>query len=138
MDAVIFVLSSPIWLGVNVATLVIERMYAYSGDTNDKEQFLYYGKRRAASSPAAGACSMDNLYALQHIGYMISPQADCGWIGDSGHATPAPLTGPQSSNHGSRSANTRLPPRLRNPTVRITAQTSVAGMRKIEVQCDFN
>ncbi len=51
-------------------------MYAYSGDTNDKEQFLYYGKRRAASSPAAGACSMDNLYALQHIGYMISPQPE--------------------------------------------------------------
>ena len=33
-------------------------------------------------------CSMDILYAMQHIGYMIPPQADCGWIGAAG---PGPL-----------------------------------------------
>ena len=27
---------------------------------------------------------MDILYALQHIGYTIPPQADCGWIGEAG------------------------------------------------------
>ena len=26
----------------------------------------------------------DVLYALQHIGYTIPPQADCGWIGEAG------------------------------------------------------
>ena len=40
MQADILVLGTPIWLGVksSVATQVIERMYAYSGDTNDKGQ----------------------------------------------------------------------------------------------------
>ncbi len=46
MEADILVLGSPIWLGVksSLATLAIERMYAYSGDRNDKDQYLYYGK----------------------------------------------------------------------------------------------
>ncbi|WP_428116499.1 hypothetical protein [Candidatus Poriferisodalis sp.] len=40
MEADIFVIGTPIWLGVNssVATLVVERMYAHSGDCNAKEQ----------------------------------------------------------------------------------------------------
>src|SRR5258708_26395204 len=46
MAADILIIGSPIWLGVksSVATLVIERMYAYSGDHNEKDQYLYYGK----------------------------------------------------------------------------------------------
>jgi len=90
LAADIFVLGTPIWLGVksSVATLVIERMYAYSGDRNDKGQWLYYGK--AAGCVVTGnedgikACARDLLYALQHIGYTIPPQADCGWIGEAG------------------------------------------------------
>jgi len=27
---------------------------------------------------------MGLLYAMQHIGYSIPPQADCGWIGEVG------------------------------------------------------
>lgn len=29
-------------------------------------------------------CAMTILYALQHLGYTIPPQADCGWIGEAG------------------------------------------------------
>lgn len=29
-------------------------------------------------------CSMNILYTLQHIGYVIPPQADAGWIGEVG------------------------------------------------------
>jgi hypothetical protein len=29
-------------------------------------------------------CAMSILYALQHLGYTIPPQADCGWIGEAG------------------------------------------------------
>lgn len=90
MDADILVIGTPIWLGMkaSVAMLVIERMYAYSGDHNEKGQYLYYGK--TAGSVVTGnedgvkACSMDILYAMQHIGYTIPPQADCGWIGEVG------------------------------------------------------
>jgi multimeric flavodoxin WrbA len=46
MDADILVIGTPIWLGMksSVSMLVIERMYAYSGDRNEKGQYLYYGK----------------------------------------------------------------------------------------------
>jgi len=90
MAADILVIGSPIWLGVksSVATLVIERMYAYSGDRNEKDQYLYYGKTGGCvitgNEDGIKHCSMDILYALQHIGYMIPPQADCGWIGEAG------------------------------------------------------
>jgi len=90
MAADILVIASPIWLGVksSVATLVIERMYAYSGDYNAKGQYLYYGKTGGClitgNEDGIKHCSMDLLYALQHIGYSIPPQADCGWIGEVG------------------------------------------------------
>lgn len=45
-DADILVLGTPIWLGVksSVATLVVERMYAGSSETNERGQYRYYGK----------------------------------------------------------------------------------------------
>jgi multimeric flavodoxin WrbA len=90
MDADILVIGTPIWLGEksSVATLAIERLYAYSGDRNPKGQYLYYGKAGGAivtgNEDGIKHCSRDILYALQHIGYMIPPQADCGWIGEAG------------------------------------------------------
>ena len=86
----ILVLGSPIWLGAksSVATLAIERMYAKSGETNERGQYIYYGK--AAGCVVTGnedgvkAVARDILYALQHIGYVIPPAADCGWIGAIG------------------------------------------------------
>lgn len=90
MAADILVIGSPIWLGVksSVATLVVERLYAYSGEVNDKGQYLYYGKTAGCvitgNEDGIKACSMDILYAMQHIGFTIPPQADCGWIGDVG------------------------------------------------------
>ena len=90
MEADIFVLGSPIWLGVksSVATLVVERMYAYSGDRNDKGQYLYYGKTAGVvvtgNEDGAKAVAMDVLYAMSHIGYTVPPQADCAWLGEAG------------------------------------------------------
>ena len=90
ISADILVIGSPIWLGVksSVATLVIERMYAYSGERNTKDQYLYYGKTGGCvitgNEDGIKHCAMDILYALQHIGYTVPPQADCGWIGEAG------------------------------------------------------
>ncbi len=90
LAADILVLGSPIWLGVksSVATLVVERMYAYSGDRNEKGQYLYYGKTAGCvitgNEDGIKHCAMDILYAMQHVGYTIPPQADCGWIGEAG------------------------------------------------------
>jgi multimeric flavodoxin WrbA len=90
MEADILVLATPIWLGTksSVATQVVERMYAYSGDQNDKGQYLYYGKTAGClitgNEDGIKHCAMDMLYAMQHIGYVIPPQADAGWIGEAG------------------------------------------------------
>lgn len=90
LAADIFVMGTPIWLGVkaSVCSLAVERMYASSGDRNDKGQYLYYGKTAGCvvtgNEDGVKACSMEILYAMSHIGYTIPPQADCGWIGEAG------------------------------------------------------
>ena len=90
MAADILVLGSPIWLGVkaSVATLVIERMYAHSGERNEKGQYLYYGKTAGVlvtgNEDGAKAVAMDVLYAMSHIGYTVPPQADAAWLGEAG------------------------------------------------------
>ncbi|MBX4201850.1 flavodoxin family protein [Candidatus Saccharibacteria bacterium] len=88
MEADILILGSPIWLGVKSSMATLVGMYAYSGDRNDKGQYLYYGKTAGCvitgNEDGIKHCSMDILYAMQHIGYTIPPQADCGWIGEAG------------------------------------------------------
>jgi multimeric flavodoxin WrbA len=90
MDCDILVLGTPIWLGEpsSVATLVIEWLYAFGGERNDRGQYLYYGKVGGCivtgNEDGVKACSKQLLYAMQHIGYCIPPQADCGWIGEAG------------------------------------------------------
>ena len=90
MAADIVVIGTPIWLGVksSVATLAVERLYAYSAETNDKGQYLYYGKVAGCvvtgNEDGVKAVAMETLYALQHIGFTVPPQADCGWIGAIG------------------------------------------------------
>jgi multimeric flavodoxin WrbA len=90
MDADILVLGSPIWLGERSSTCskVIERLYASSGDLNDDGQYAYYdrvgGCIVTGNEDGVKQVSTSVLYALQHIGYLIPPQADAGWIGEAG------------------------------------------------------
>ena len=86
----ILVLGAPIWLGdkSSVCTQVIERLYGNSHLLNDVGQYVYYG--RVAGCLVTGNedgvkhCAMNVLYSLQHLGYVIPPQADAGWIGEAG------------------------------------------------------
>jgi multimeric flavodoxin WrbA len=88
--AEILILGTPIWLGEesSVCRLIIERLYAMSGMLNDRGQSIYYGKTAGCvitgNEDGIKHCSMTILYALQHLGYTIPPQADCGWIGEAG------------------------------------------------------
>jgi len=90
MDADILIIGSPIWLGEksSEAQKLIERLYAMSGKTNDKGQYIFYGKvggcMITGNEDGVKHCAMGILYALQHVGYSIPPQADCGWIGEVG------------------------------------------------------
>jgi multimeric flavodoxin WrbA len=89
-EADILVLAGPIWLGDNSSQTkkIIERLYANSGELNEKGQYAYYGKAGGClitgNEDGAKHCSMNVLYSLQHLGYVIPPQADAGWVGESG------------------------------------------------------
>ncbi|WP_421774126.1 flavodoxin family protein [Gracilimonas sp.] len=97
----ILIIGTPIWLGEksSVATKLIERLYAMSGLQNDKGQYLFYGKVGGClvtgNEDGIKHCAMGILYALQHIGYSIPPQADAGWIGEAG---PGPSYGDESED----------------------------------------
>ena len=90
MAADILVLGTPIWLGdkSSICTRVVERLYAHSSETNAKGQYLYYGKAGGCiitgNEDGIKHCAMNILYSLQHLGYLIPPQADAGWIGEAG------------------------------------------------------
>ena len=90
LAADILVLGSPIWLGdrTSVCTRVIERLYACSGMLNEQGQWIYYGRvggvMVTGNEDGIKHIGMGTLYALQHLGYVIPPQADCGWIGEAG------------------------------------------------------
>lgn len=86
----ILVIGTPIWLGEpsSVAMLFIERLYAMSSKTNEKGQYIYYGKTAGClvtgNEDGVKNCAKTLLFDLQHIGFSIPPQADAGWIGDYG------------------------------------------------------
>jgi len=104
MAADILVIAGPIWLGDNSSETkkVIERLYAHSGELNDKGQWLYYGKVGGClitgNEDGIKHCASNVLYSLQHIGCSIPPQADAGWIGEAG---PGPSYGDELED-GSR------------------------------------
>jgi multimeric flavodoxin WrbA len=90
MAADILVVATPIWLGdkSSICARVIERLYGNSGKLNDRGQSLYYGKVGGClvtgNEDGIKHCAMNILYSLQHLGYVIPPQADAGWIGEAG------------------------------------------------------
>ncbi len=90
IESDILIVGTPIWLGEksSVAQKLIERLYAMSSKTNHKGQYIFYGKVGGCiitgNEDGVKHCAMGILYALQHVGYSIPPQADCGWIGEVG------------------------------------------------------
>jgi multimeric flavodoxin WrbA len=90
LAADILVIGGPIWLGDNSSQTkkIIERLYASSGELNDKGQWLYYGRVGGClitgNEDGIKHCASNVLYSLQHIGYSVPPQGDAGWIGEAG------------------------------------------------------
>ena len=90
MASEILILGSPIWLGEksSVCQRVIERLYGNSGLLNDQGQYAYYGRVGGClvtgNEDGIKHCAMGILYAPQHLGYTVPPQADAGWIGEAG------------------------------------------------------
>ncbi len=90
MDSDILVIGTPIWLGEesSVCRVLIERLYGESGKLNDDGQYIYYGRTAGClitgNEDGIKHCAMTIQYALQHLGYVIPPQSDAGWIGEAG------------------------------------------------------
>lgn len=99
----ILVLCGPIWLGDNSSQTkkVIERLYACSSLLNKHGQYAYYGKVGGSlitgNEDGLKHCTMNTLYSLQHLGCVIPPQADAGWIGEAG---PGPSYGDEREDSG--------------------------------------
>lgn len=89
-DSDILVIGTPLWLGEesSICRVIIERLYAHSGQRNDKGQYIFYGRAGGCivtgNEDGVKHASMTVLYAMSHVGYTIPPQADCGWIGEAG------------------------------------------------------
>ena len=98
-EADILVIGTPIWLGEesSICRVLIERLYGMSGTLNELGQSSYYNKVGGCvvtgNEDGIKHVSMSVLYALQHLGYTIPPQADCGWIGEAG---PGPSYGDEA------------------------------------------
>ncbi|MGB7419953.1 MAG: NAD(P)H-dependent oxidoreductase [Erythrobacter sp.] len=99
----IVVLGTPIWLGEksSVCQLIIEKLYAHSGEQNAKGQYVFYGKVGGClvtgNEDGIKHAAMGVLYAMQHVGFTIPPQADAGWVGEAG---PGPSYGDEIDDGG--------------------------------------
>ncbi len=84
------IIGTAIWLGekTSVCTQLIERLYANSHLLNSEGQYADYGKVGGClvtgNEDGAKHCAMNILYSLQHLGYVIPPQADAAWLGEAG------------------------------------------------------
>lgn len=96
----ILVLGTPLWLGEksSLCQRVIERLYGQSGNLNEHGQSGFYGRVGGlvvtGNEDGIKHAAMGVLYSLQHVGFSIPPQADCGWIGEAG-------PGPNYADEGS-------------------------------------
>ena len=86
----ILVLCTSIWLGEksSLCTKIVERLYGNSSQLNEAGQYAFYGRVGGClitgNEDGVKLCAMNILYSLQHLGYVIPPQADAGWIGEAG------------------------------------------------------
>ncbi len=127
MAADILVLLTPIWLGdkSSVCTWGIEHVYGNSHLLNENGQWSYYGRVGGCivtgNEDGIKHCAMNILYSIQHLGYVIPPQADAGWIGEAGPGPklPRPWLG-------------RARERLHRPQHHVHDLEPVAGRRDAE------
>lgn len=86
----ILIIGTPLWLGEesSMCRILIERLYTMSGNLNDKGQSIFYGKVGGCvitgNEDGIKHTAMTIGFALNHLGYTLPPQADCGWVGEAG------------------------------------------------------
>ena len=135
MAADILVLTSPIWLGEksSVCTQVIERLYGNSHLLNDAGQYAYYGRVGGCiitgNEDGVKHCAMNILYSLQHLGFVIPPQADSGWLGEAGPGPSYLDPGSGGAREPAHGVGRRLPLRLPESRLPLSARVCVTPAR---------
>ncbi|WP_100399081.1 flavodoxin family protein [Bacillus sp. FJAT-44742] len=86
----IIILGTPIWNGEksSLASLVMERLYAQSGETNEKGQAIYYNKvfgcLVTGNEDGAKEAGKSILFGMANIGFTIPPNSLAYWVGEAG------------------------------------------------------
>ncbi len=90
LDADILVIGTPIWLGdkSSIATRLVERLDSLSSETNDRGQYIYYGRTGGVivtgNEDGAKHVAMNLLFSLSHWGFVVPPNAFASWLGPVG------------------------------------------------------
>jgi multimeric flavodoxin WrbA len=85
----ILIVSTPIWLGhpSSVAQLVLERLNAELGESDDEGRLLTYGKVAAVcvvgNEDGAHKVSADLFQGLNDVGFTLAPNAVTYWVGEA-------------------------------------------------------
>lgn len=93
VDADIFVLGAPIWLGhpSSVAQRVMERLDAFLGEADDRSRMPAAGKVAlvaiVGNEDGAHHCHAECFQALNDVGFTIPANAGAYWVGEAMHAT---------------------------------------------------
>ena len=89
LDADILVLVAPIWMGqpASVAKVVLERLDAELGETDDQGRLLTFGKVAAVgvvgNEDGAHHVSAELFQALNDVGFTLPAQAVTYWVGEA-------------------------------------------------------
>jgi multimeric flavodoxin WrbA len=93
LDADILVLATPIWLGqpASVAKMVLERLDAELGETDDQGRLLTYGKVAAVAvvgnEDGAHHVVAEVAQALDDTGFSLAANASTYWVGEAMQGT---------------------------------------------------
>lgn len=90
LEADIIVMGTPIWNGhkSSLATLVMERIYAQSGETAENGQSIYYNKVFGTIITGNEDGAKESGGSIQshmaNLGFTIPPNTNAYWVGDAG------------------------------------------------------
>jgi multimeric flavodoxin WrbA len=93
LDSDILVIATPIWLGqpASVAKMVLERLDAELGETDDEGRMLTFGKVAAVAvvgnEDGAHHVVAQCLQALNDAGFSVAPNAGTYWVGEAMQGT---------------------------------------------------
>lgn len=89
LDHDILIFGTPVWMGQisSVAKRALERMDAFTSETDDSGRMPSYGKVAVAAivgnEDGAHNCSAQLFQALNDTGWTIPPVAACYWVGEA-------------------------------------------------------